>query len=309
MKRRLFLRMLLFCVLCILAFCGAITVNAAEVDAELPYVIEEGATYHESAWGFGSGRYGTVTDGNPYTTIPCYAAINGYAFLDEHGYILCFDYNPSTDDILIPPAPDGAVALFLHFHTDSYRNGWVNSEKVSPRETTKPPVTEEERSEDVPTEQEPEDIIVDISQDIQKNKSTAIVVDFSGSMLDNQREVVDLLGTLDIGDDTTIIVFATDFEIVTQEQLAKEDFNVGATTHMVQALNEATSLGVEHLIIISDLNTYGDVALEKSDTLKSVTIYDPDDGYDDYIVDDLLKPTWSNAVISRVKIAVSEDED
>lgn len=291
---------------CILLLCSAITVSAATPEEELPYEITEGATYYESAWGFGSGRYDTVTAENPYTIVPCYAGRDGYAFLDASGHVIDSKYCPEVSDIMIPEPPAGTVELFVHFHTGNYRNGWTSSTNLSPRADAEQfPTDASEVGADtgvVPEEQTPEEIIGDISQELEESASTtAIVIDYSGSMADNQREVVKLLGTLPLDSCAAIVVFAESYEFVTMEQLISEDFNVGASTHMYQALNAVTSCNVESLIIISDLATYGDVALATCFTVKDVTIYDPDGS--DFLTIPAFKDAWPNANIERIQIA------
>ena len=287
--KRLFLAVisLASAMLCIVF--GSSVVSAAETDS-LEYVIQKGSIYYESASAFGNGRRGVVCEDNPYTVNPCYAGINGYAYLDEKGRVLLSEYDESTTDIDIPPAPEGTFKLYKHFRTANYRNGWVDSNcvmKVSKK--TEEPLTEEplEFSEDTPVE--PEKVVDKISQDVKKDMHTCIVIDYSGSMSDNQREVVDLLGTIEFNANTTIIVFADTFEIVTHEELKNEQFDVGGATHMYQAINEAIRIGTEQLIIISDLQTYDDVELmESSDKLRKVTIYDPDeDEFDLSTIDEL----------------------
>lgn len=284
---------------------GATTAFAVEADAnsDFPYVIKEGTVYYESSYNFGSGRKGIVNEENSYTTIPCYAGINGYAFLDENGNIIDSAYIESENDIFIPESPEGAVKLFKHFKSTFYRNGWIDSNNIVINGIEN---TLDEESLENPTEQKPEEIFEHISNDIQQeNQKTTIVIDFSGSMSDNQREVVELLKTLEFNENSTIIVFGNKYEVITPEQLISEDFYVGGGTKMIKALNEAISLRTEHLIIISDLDThdkYDGSILEKSETLKSVIVYDPDDGSEDAIIDEMLKITWDNAIISRVRI-------
>ncbi len=306
--KKLFLGVILT-LLCII--CGATTVFAAESDinSELPYIIKEGTVYYETSYQFGSGRNGTVNEKNEYITIPCYAGINGYSFLDENGNVLKSDYIESENDISIPEAPEGAVKLFKHFKSTSYRNGWVDAGQVIPNETitttsdvTTIPDEEPEEEKEKPEEQNPEEIVEDIKNDIQKeDKKTTIIIDFSGSMSDNQSEVVELLETLDFNENTTIIVFASIYEVITKEQLASRDFNVGTSTYLIEALNKAMELETEHLIVISDLQTnIGEI--EKSETLKSVVIYDPDDGEEDDFIMNKFESVWDKADISRIRI-------
>lgn len=269
---------------------STIPVFASGTDME--YIIEDGAMYYESAYDFGSGRRAIVSEKNPYTPSPCYAGINGFAFLDAEGNILDFAYNEAEFNIDIPKEPEGTVSIFKHFKTASYRNGWVDAIHVIP-------VSDKLVSEKTP--QEPEEIVKQIGEEI-KSQNTALVVDFSGSMADNQREVVELLGSLNYTEETTIIVFADAYQVVSKDELISENFNVGYGTHMIKALNKATSYDVENLIIISDLDTYDDVELKPSTTLKKVIIYDPDDGIEDDIVGDVLEIIWNQVEVSRIRI-------
>lgn len=293
---------------CMFMMLGGITLSASASDeaSELSYIIEDGSKYYESSFAFGSGRTAIVTEDNPYTSRPCYAGINGYSFLDKYGNVIMCDYNEATNNITIPEQPKTAVRLFVHFRTENYRNGWTNSENVINLNNIE--LTKNEDDE-LPEEQEAEEIIENIGKEIQesKDKQTTIVVDFSGSMLDNQKEVVDLLGTLNEldSDNTKIIVFADTYEVITKQRLIDEDFNVGGGTYMLQALNEAINIGTEKMIIISDLETYDlykDITLKQSKVLESVIIYDPDDSFGDDIVDKVFKVTWNDADICRIKI-------
>lgn len=301
---------IVFAFICIA--CGTTTAFAADSDinSELPYVIKEGTVYYETSYQFGSGRSGTVNERNEYITIPCYAGINGYSFLDENGNILKSDYIESENDISIPEAPEGAVRLFKHFKSTSYRNGWVDAEQVflneliTDKESEQEPSTEVQQAEERPEEQNPEEIVESIKNQIEnQNEKTTIVIDFSGSMSDNQSEVVSLLETLDFNENTKIIVFARRYKEISKEQLESRDFYVNSSgTYMIAALNKAIKLDTEHLIIISDLQTHEiRLNLEKSDSLKSVVVYDPDDGYEDCIVDK-FKEVWDKAEVSRVRI-------
>lgn len=294
MKIKRFLMLICFFVL-LIAF-GTITAAAQEVETgEMPYIIKEGTVYYESSYDFGSGRKAVVNEGNIYTTIPCYAGINGYSFLDEQGRVIDSKYQEESNDICVPEAPEGTAQIFLHFKTFNYRNGWVNSENVISKNAN----TEEENNlnENI---SKPEEVVEEIKIHTEKGKKTAIVIDYSGSMSEHQQKVVELLATLEFDKNTTIIVFGTTYQVITTTQLSNGEFDVGGETHMYQALNKASSLEVEQLIIISDLGTYEDVSLNSSEKLENVIIYDPL-GYD-YIVERELKETWKNAKIKRTII-------
>lgn len=290
MKKR-FLLVVCFIVL----FIAFGTISASAQETELPYVIKDGTTYYESSYDFGSGRNAVVNGENIYTTIPCYAGINGYSFLDEQGRVIDSKYQEESNDISVPEAPEGTVETFLHFKTINYRNGWVNSENVISKDTN---AEEEIRPNDDIAK--PEEVVEEIKTHTQKGKKTAIVIDYSGSMSEHQQKVVELLATLKFDENTTIIVFGTTYQVITTNQLSKGDFYVGTSTHMYQALNKATSLEVEQLIIISDLCTYEDVCLESSEDLENVIIYDPLGTQD--VIERELKETWKNAKIKRTII-------
>ena len=129
--KRLFLNLLVSTFIAI----GGITANAAENErAELPYVVEEGSVYFDSCENFGSGASRVVNKENEYVTVPCYAGINGYAYVDANGHTMEYKYDEATNNIEIPEAPQGAVMLFKHFRSENYRNGWVAADKVKERE-------------------------------------------------------------------------------------------------------------------------------------------------------------------------------
>jgi len=293
-KMKRFLMLICFFVLFIAL--GTITAAAQEAKTdELPYIIQDGTVYYESSYNFGSGRNAVVNGENIYTTIPCYAGINGYSFLDGQGRVIDSKYQEESNDICVPEAPEGTAQIFLHFKTLNYRNGWVNSESVISKNMN----TEEETNlnENIA---KPEEVVKEIKTHTEKGKKTAIVIDYSGSMSEHQQKVVELLATLEFDKNNTIIVFGTTYQVITSTQLSNGEFDVGGATHMYQALNKATSLEVEQLIIISDLGTYQDVSLNSSEKLENVIIYDPLG--DDYIVERELKATWKNAKIKRTVI-------
>lgn len=284
MKIKRFLMLICFFVL----FIAFGTITAVAQETELPYIIQDGTTYYESSYDFGSGRNAVVNGENIYTTIPCYAGINGYSFLNEEGRVIDSKYQEECNDILVPEVPEETVEIFLHFKTANYRNGWVNSESVIARD------------EDRNNEAKPEEVVEEIQTYTQEGKKTAIVIDYSGSMSDHQQKVVELLATLEFDENTTIIVFGETYQVITTNQLSSGDFYVGTATRMYQALNKATSLGVEQLIIISDLGTYEDVSLNSSENLENVIIYDPLGTEDE--IERELKEKWKNAKIRRTVI-------
>lgn len=279
------------------------TAFAAE-SGELPYIIPEGTVYYESSYAFGHGRTGVVEKSNIYTTDPCYAGINGYSFIDQNGRVIESNYVESENDIYIPNAPEGTFMVFLHFHSKYYRNGWVDSKDVKLIDESNIEIQVEENDESENEDiQEPEEIVEEIKEEIQKDVKTAIVVDFSGSMLDNQREVVDLLGTLEFGENVSIMVFADWSEIITHEQLTNEDFYVGGGTALFSALNDVATIDVENVILITDLQATDNfkTKLKESSKIKNVMIYDPDDSFEDDDVQSELSEKW-NCPISRTRI-------
>lgn len=191
----------------------------------------------------------------------------------------------------IPKAPKRAKKLFVHFKSSFHRNGWIDSSRVISN-TTK----------STPKKRKPIEIIREIINIQKRKEKTTIVIDFSQSMDDKQKAVVKLLQTLTFDERTEIIVFADEYQRITKKQVMSKEFDVGYQTHMIQALNEELSLETENLIIISDLQTFDDVPLKRSDTLKSVQIYDPDNGDEDDEIMKLLRKGWTGTPISRTKI-------
>lgn len=186
------------------------------------------------------------------------------------------------------------MKLFKHFYTVEYRNGWVDSEDVSRIDT--------EIDTEQPVAEVPEKVVKRISDDIKVGQKTSIIIDFSGSMYDNQRQVIELLEELEFGSNTNIIVFAEKFKVVTPMELKERNFDVGVSTHMFKALNKAAELGTEKLIIISDLLTYEDEEeILPNPKLNSVTIYNPDDMDNDVVIDE-MKEKWGEDLIELVRI-------
>lgn len=92
------------------------------------YTIPTGTRYYESSFGFGSGRQGRV--GNKYTLNPGKIRIPGYSYLDKNGEVIISDYKEEAEIIDIPDPPENARKLFLHFCTQKYRNGWIDSDDM-----------------------------------------------------------------------------------------------------------------------------------------------------------------------------------
>lgn len=288
MKKRLFISTFLTLFFCF--FVGITAQAATNEEQDWPYVIMEGSIYYESSDGFGSGKSAIVASQNPYTSIPCEAGIDGYSFLDVNGHILQSDYQPYSN-IVVPAYPNDTYEVFLHFYTPSYRNGWTHSDNVF-----HPFI--DVYQEDV---EKPEEVIEQIDEIAQTGK-TAIVVDYSGSMSDNQKQVVQKLGELDFSKDISIFVFGDTYQKVTHQELMDKNFKVGSSTHMYAALNAATAEEVENLVIISDLGTYEDVPLVEADSLKSITIYNPDFYFEfDFVLTD-FSTIWPQAKIIKKSI-------
>lgn len=277
----------------LMIFCST-TVSAAESEkGEFPFVVEEDSIYYESSENFGSGKYGVVNEENPYTTKPCCAAINGYSFLDMNGNIITAKYVEEESNIAIPEKPEGTVSTLVHFRCEKSRNGWILQEKVK----TKRVVTPEDYA-------PPKQVVEQIDEILKKDSNTAIVIDYSSSMSDDQQKVVNLLSTLEFNDETTIIVFANKFEIINLKQLASNDFYVGGGTDMFPALNHIKELNdIKQLILITDLETKTfPTKLEENKMLESVKIYDPDDSESDESIMNEMILKFSNAKISRTEI-------
>lgn len=297
----------------VMIMCGGLTVKA-ETIAKAPenqlYVIQDGAIYYESSAKGGSGRSAVVGEKNIYTDSPCFAALDGYSYLDGAGEPILSDYIPEEYDINIPNAPEGAFYLMVHFKTPICgRNGWVSYEELEAVDAEKMLETLPEEPVEEVTQEEaaPEEVVEKIERAVveaeKMDETTVVAIDFSGSMCDNQAEVVKQLEKIEFGENTKIIVFAEISEVVTHQQLLKEEFDVGGGTHMMQALNKAISYQPANIIIISDLDTYDDVELEPAESLKKAVIYDPEDEMIDSEIMEYIQSVWTEAVITRTKIS------
>lgn len=301
----------------ILLLMGAVSVNAEEIEPvatvsnQGTYVIAEGAKYYQSAWGFGTGRWGGVSDGNPYTEIPCEGTLNRYAYLNKEGEVIESGVLHSKEDQTcpeIPEAPEGADKLWVHFITELYCNGWTDYSNCQwvPATTAGQSAEGEQKNPGVVVEEEAkaaEDVveeIVEVISDKEEAKKTVLVVDVSGSMDTEQAKVLRLINDLELDAFAAIWVFAEKACCVTQEQLVNQDFNVGTVTYMRKAFNKMLmeESGVEHIILISDLVLMdGEYMLANDPKIKSIEIYDPLWNYEDNGELTSFKTAWPNAAV------------
>lgn len=263
--------------------------------------VKDGATYYESSENFGSGRSTLVNSGNIYTPNPCLAKINGYSFLDVNGNIIKSYYDSNISQLDIPNVPSNCSKVFVHFRTENYRNGWTDIENIN--SYYKPDISADSV-----------DIIEDIKNEAAKstvNEKTAIVIDCSGSMSDNQKAVVNQLGNITFNKNTKIYVFAQDLktieenELVNFEEKALTDyFGIGYGTLLVKSLSTIDAdASIHKILLISDIEEvmYEDYMFSSShvDELK---IYDPDDTILDDQVMGVLEKCYPNALIERILI-------
>lgn len=99
MKGMKIMKGIIFLFVCVLTLGGTECAAKAKVNSKLPYVVKWGTVYYETAFGFGSGRRATIKKDNRYITRPCYAAVNGYAYLNKKGKILKCKYIEKENDI------------------------------------------------------------------------------------------------------------------------------------------------------------------------------------------------------------------
>lgn len=262
----------------------AISASAAEAPMEYPYIVKEGSIYHESAWGFGSGRHGTVGEDNPYTDVPCEVRLNGYAFLGEYGEVIeaHFDEDASYTDI--PNMPYGAITTWVHFSGPVYRNGWLDMLCVYPN-------IEEEKT--------PEEVAEQIKA-IQSSTKTAVVLDVSGSMNDKQEQVVRQLESMEFEEGTIFEIFANIAVKVSEDDFKARDYYVGGSTNLFGALNALRGEDLETIILISDLcDNYNEILLENQ-SIKGVIIYNPDCSQE--YVTSAIEGAFKNSKIQEVRI-------
>lgn len=231
-------------ILCI----ALMTICKIDVCAEnLPYIVTEGATYYESSSNFGTGRTGIVDVSNPYITIPCYAGINGYSYLDEYGNILAHDYDELSNDITIPPPPKGAVKLLKHFKSCLYSNGWIDSEAISIHEPENEP--EKQNSQE-------------LADMIEKYEGmTVVIVDRSSSMDYFAEQATEEFRQLDIDENTTkVYVFGRYFKEIQAKDIVANNSEVRQDErpydYLAEVVNDASKYNPKHLIILTDLGIY-----------------------------------------------------
>lgn len=283
------------------AFCifGGIAVEAKDYSTYDYITIEDGATYYESSEEFGSGRYAFVGSSNPYTPQPCIAYIDGYSFLDYKGNIITSYYSQSEKNIVIPDIPENCVKTFVHFKTNQYRNGWTDIGNVNVNE---------------PISSSVEKLVEDIEDEVAESTAdakTAVVIDCSGSMSDNQKAVVNQLENINFNPHTKITVFAnTAKEITTADLVDFENkywddaFGIGAGTNLEDALAFVVSdHSIKKVLLISDL----EALLFEPDTFSATyisefKIYDPGDSLEDTQNLKIFKASYPNADIERLKI-------
>ncbi|MCL2383030.1 MAG: hypothetical protein FWC79_02485 [Oscillospiraceae bacterium] len=283
-------------VILVLVCLGGVTAYAAEPDVEeLPYLIADGTTYYETASGFGSGRRAIVNGMNPYTSDPAYVAINGFAFLCKNGNLLLHDYDESVISIYVPPAPEEAVRLFLHFRGQTFRNGWVDSLYVTPRVTEVEEPEEPEVEEPVVIEEEA--TVEDFAFITKEAEEPALMIlDISPSMNRNNfvMNTVEFWDSIDFTD-RTIWVFNHQIREIQPEEVGRQRFSGRTDVHGV--LNRAVAdETLETIILISDMEDTVGNRLVESDRSIRVVIFVPWANYDTRSVD-LLRQRWPNATI------------
>lgn len=283
-------------------------VNAAEKKEYYSlesYLIADDAVYYESSYGFGSGRKGIINENNQYVTIPCYAIVNGFSFLDKDGNIISSGYE-EISNIIIPEAPEGTVAVFYHFRTISYRNGWVDSKYVTKISSEKPvpeksvPEEPEEKPE-VPKEPDKQDSqeLAEMIQDYDDDGTTVVIVDRSSSMDKFAEEATREFRSLEVVDTTKVYVFGRYFKEISPKDITANNSEVRQNEqrrdYLDAVVNDAGKYDPEHIIIISDLGVYdGDFVKQKN--LKTIDILLP------------FEPSRANEEIKHIKKEFSDSE-
>lgn len=285
---------------------------AASDETSLPYEVKKGSLYYESSWGFGSGKYDVVESENQYTDVPCMVGINGYSFLDENGQVISSKFEEEEIDIEIPEMPAQATQLWVHFSGPVYRNGWtkytniMSAEGLKVEDESEPEgknevvitieevisaIIEEEKAEQTPEE------IVEQIEVIAQHFKTAIVVDSSGSMDDNQKQVIRQLSKLDFTDDTIIVVFGTEYQEVSYQDLINRNYYVSATTNIYGTLNYVAEQGVETIVLISDMMDNENKELFSNNSVKGLVIYNPEDWFHQDVLD-VIKDKWKSEIFT-----------
>ncbi len=264
---------------------GVVSASEVPKKSEYPYIIEDGAVYYESSDNFGSGRNNIVNANiNPYVNSPCYAAINGYSFLDKNGRILDHYYLEETSSIEIPPKPIGTVRVLKHFRTVFNRNGWVDSQKVLCRdgETVLDKKKENPKTEPDKSEKNAKELadMIDNYEGI-----TVVLVDRSSSMDEFAEKATREFRKLDIDEATTkVYVFGRYFKEIKAKDVAEEHLDVRKDEKvydlLAEVINDAGKYNPKHLVILTDLGVYEDEKkIKEQPQLETIDIIIPNDTY------------------------------
>ena len=210
-----------------------------------------------------------------------------------------FEENASYTSI--PNTPEGAICTWVHFNGPVYRNGWVDmkyaypakDDVISPPDIIEPiPDTVEEKA--------PEEVAEQI-QNIQSTIKTAVVLDVSGSMYENQEKVIKQLETMDFEEGTIFEIFADKAAKISEEKFKEGKYKIGGRTNLFGALNALRDEDIELIILISDLCDNYNTYLKENSNIKGVIIYNPCETQE-YTVNTIEKAFENSNTIHEVKI-------
>lgn len=299
--------------------------NKASEESEFLYMLKEGATYYESSDEI--GKSATVDENNPYTSVPCNVAINGWSYLNNNGEIIEAKYDESTNNIEVPKLTlqdenADIQQLMLHVYGEDYRLGWVRAEdvlnfnKVQEEQFSNTGYEETQKDtnntsiEDVQTPEDVVDSIYNVVQDAKAtNQKVAILIDTSGSVYDKREKIYEGLKKVDLNQGNTIILkFASNVKNVEPDTFSEQDIDFGGMTELYSALNKANEQCADKIIVITDLVQNGYVSLNETENAGELIVYDTSEEWSDEQVLNEITSKYPNMKIIHTVIGKEQQE-
>ncbi len=260
----------------------ATTAHAAEPDeaneciTELEFgqlvSVRQGATYYESADQNGSGKQG-LCGCNIYTEGDIYIA--GYAQLDQNGNIIkneCYqrDNVPHGKKCDFDLSANVWIALYVEGFTTG-DIGWVRLSDVLSNSDARDLMLP---TEDVVT---PKDVANAIEQAQDSGKSTALLLDASGSVYEYSAEIAAYATQVNKAD--KVLVFADDYMEIEAEDYLESWMLVGGGTEIYATMNALSGEDYDVVIIVTDTYQNGYIELEERNGIGEVIIVSVEDEY------------------------------
>lgn len=271
-----------------------ITAHAAEPELGQSFEVQENTIYYQSSDMGGTGRFNIVNSTNKYVPSDHMITINGVSYLDkETRRIVKSEYYSYSELMQHIPISSENVATNVMFHicTPTTDLGWVKSSAIM-RRTEKKEETKEIREQEIPVEKTPEQLVKTIEE---KEGSTIILVDQSGSMYDFTQQAMRAFNRLDLSN-KKIIVFAESSKEILKEEISEFHEEIGGGTNIYGVINDIQKENPENLVIITDLGDNFGEELKQIERLKTVEIYCPDAYYPEREYQ-YIKEIWKNVDI------------